>query len=246
MRRASLNIISSIGRSEPPSFEGGGRSRPLTIRRSAAARAMRLAVDPADGTVRLTLPARGSLREALRWAESQRGWIEAALAALPPPVSLRAGAIVPFEGRDHRIVSETAAPRGVIVADGRLLVGGPVELVEQRLLRWLKQQALSRMEAETRAIAAQAGVSVGRVSIGDPRRRWGSCSAAGDIRYSWRLILAPPEVRLATVAHEVAHRLHMHHGPAFHRAVAGLLGRQPRAERAWLKAHGARLQAVGR
>ena len=84
------------------------------------------------------------------------------------------------------------------------------------------------------------------MSIGDPRARWGSCSANGDIRYSWRLILAPPDVLEATVAHEVAHRLHMDHSPAFHAAVRRLLGRDPSAERAWLRAHGRELYWLGR
>ena len=77
-----------------------------------------------------------------------------------------------------------------------------------------------------------------------PARR--SCTSSGDIAYSWRLILMPPGVREATVAHEVAHRLHMHHGPEFHDAVKRLLGRDPKTERAWLKAHGSAMQRVGR
>ena len=85
-----------------------------------------------------------------------------------------------------------------------------------------------------------------RIGVGDARSRWGSCSTGGDIRYSWRLILAPPEVRRATVAHEVAHRLHMNHGPDFHAAVAHLFGRDPAPERRWLREHGAALHAIGR
>jgi predicted metal-dependent hydrolase len=53
-------------------------------------------------------------------------------------------------------------------------------------------------------------------------------------------------VREATVAHEVAHRLHMDHSPEFHAAFARLLGRDGKAERAWLRRHGAGLHAIGR
>ena len=91
----------------------------------------------------------------------------------------------------------------------------------------------------------RAGVTVARVRVGDARTRWGSCSSSGDIAYSWRLILMPVAVRHAIVAHEVAHRLHMHHGPAFHDAVERLLGHDPKAERAWLKAHGAEMHRFG-
>ena len=128
----------------------------------------------------------------------------------------------------------------------RLLLGGPRESVEPRVLRWLRREAQVTLEAETRDFAARAGVAVSRVTVADPRARWGSCSASGDIRYSWRLILAPLAVREATVAHEVAHRLHMHHGPEFHAAVKALLGRDPGPERAWLRAHGSSLYWLGR
>lgn len=207
---------------------------------------MRLTVDPRDGAVTLVLPMRAAMKPALAWVSGKRGWIEATLAELPRPSALGPGAMVPFEGRDYRIDWQATAPRRVTIDGDRLLVGGPAELLGGRLLRWLRAEALARLEPETRDFAERACVEVGRVGVGDPKSRWGSCSASGDIRYSWRLVMAPPAVREATVAHEVAHRLHMHHGPAFHRAVADLLGREPKTERAWLRAHGSKLQAIGR
>lgn len=242
--RASLNIISSIARSDPPVFSGGGRTRVLEVRRAPRARAMRLAVDPRDGAVRLTLPARAGLRQAFAWAESKRGWIEAALAALPVDRPIAPDRTIPFAGGSLLIDWSADRARGVRREGDRLLVGGPRDHLGARVVRWLKAEALRTLESETRTLASAAGIDVGRIGIGDPRSRWGSCSAGGDIRYSWRLILAPPEVLRATVAHEVAHRLHMHHGPDFHRAVAALFGRDPIAERAWLKANGTHLWSV--
>lgn len=227
-------------------FEGGGRVRPLTVRRSPTARRMRLAVDPRDGSVRLTLPKRASLNAAQLWAEEHREWIESTLAALPAPRPFRPGATLPLEGEDVAIDWNPAYPRAVRREGIRLLIGGPEELMPARLLRWLRAEALARLTEDSQLYAARAGVSLGRIAVGDPRSRWGSCAASGDLRYSWRLILAPVPVRRATAAHEVAHRLHMHHGPAFHAEVARLYGRDPRAERAWLRLNGAGLYWVGR
>ena len=207
---------------------------------------MRLAVDPRDGAVKLTLPRRAALGPALKWAESQRGWIEQALAKLPAEEKIGPGSVIPFEGAGLTIIWRSGGTRTVRHEGDQLIVGGPEEMVSARVLRWLRAEAARKLDAETRAVAMQAGVTVGRVRIGDPRSRWGSCSARGDIAYSWRLILMPPSVREATVVHEVAHRLHMHHGPEFHAAVERLLSRAPKAERAWLKAHGAAMQRVGR
>jgi predicted metal-dependent hydrolase len=227
-------------------FEGGGRSRPLIVRRMDQARRMRLSVDPRDGGVRLILPKRASIRDALRWVEGQRPWVEKALAALPEPRPIRTGERLMVGGDALLIEIAPRGVRGVRREEDRLLVAGPTELVANRILRWLKTQAAEKLAAETQRYADLAGVTIGRVSIGDPRARWGSCSSTGDIRYSWRLILAPPEVLESTVAHEVAHRTHMDHSADFHRHVRRLLGRDPVAERAWLRAHGSALYWLGR
>jgi len=207
---------------------------------------MRLRVDSRTGAVVLTLPARASERKALQWAAGHRAWVEAALADVPASMPLTAGGEVPLYGEPHRIEWSAAASRIVKVEPGRILVGGPAETLEQRLLRWLKQHARTLLERETREFAAKAGVSVVRIGVGDPLSRWGSCSSSGAIRFSWRLILVPEWVRRATVAHELAHRVHMNHGPAFHALVEELLGWDPKSARQWLRREGAAVHRIGR
>lgn len=229
-----------------PHFTAGDRIRPLTVRRMAQARRMRLTVDPRDGAVKLTCPKRTKVSDAIAFAERHRDWVEAVLADLPRARPILAGARIPFEGGELLIDWQADTSRVVRRETDRLVFGGPAESIGPRVLRWLRAEALRRLDPETRGFADRAGVSVNRVAIGDPRARWGSCSSSGDIRYSWRLVLAPVAVREATVAHEVAHRLHMDHSPAFHAAVARLLGRDPAPERAWLREHGSGLYWLGR
>lgn len=207
---------------------------------------MKLMVDPRDGAVKLVLPPRAALAPALEWVRSQRGWVERQVANLPDPTPIRPGMTVPFGGTDHVLDWSSDYPRGPKAGDGRIQIGGPAELLEGRLLRWLRQQAQVRLDSETREIGERAGVTIGRVGVGDPRTRWGSCAANGDIRYSWRLILAPDHVRRATVAHEVAHRVHMDHSPAFHALVAELHDGDPKLARHWLRTHGSSLHWFGR
>jgi predicted metal-dependent hydrolase len=207
---------------------------------------MRLAVDPRDGRVRLTLPPRASLKKGLAWAEQQRGWIAAQQARLPAMLPLTPGAHFPFAGRDILIESIPSAPRTPRLEQDRLICGGPAEGLERRIERWLRGEALRVLSAETAEYAERAGVNVTRVSVGDPRGRWGSCASSGAIRYSWRLILAPDFVRRATDAHEVAHRIHMNHSPAFHRLVETLFEADPTPARHWLRRNGSALHWVGR
>ena len=218
----------------------------IEIVRHARARRMRLAVDPRDGKVRLTLPPRASLKKGLAWAEEHRGWIAAQQARLPGSLPLMPGAHFPFAGREIEVAHVAAAPRTPRLEGDRLICGGPRAGLERRVERWLRAEALRVLSDETAEYAARAGVTVTRVSIGDPRGRWGSCASSGAIRYSWRLILAPDHVRRATVAHEVAHRIHMNHSPAFHRLVETLFEADPTPARQWLRRNGAALHWVGR
>jgi predicted metal-dependent hydrolase len=218
----------------------------IDVVRNARARRIRLSVDPRDGRVRLTLPPRASLRKALAWAEEQQAWVAAQQAQLPETLPFAPEMRIPFAGAELEIAWDARAPRTPRREGDRLLCGGPQESLSGRVERWLRAEALRTLSEETEEYAARAGVTVTRVSIGDPRGRWGSCAASGAIRYSWRLILTPVHVRRATVAHEVAHRIHMNHSPAFHRLVATLYEADPAPARAWLRRNGAALHRVGR
>jgi len=219
---------------------------PVEVVRNARARRAKLSVDPASGRVRLTLPPRAPVKPALRWAEGQQAWIAAQQARLPRPRPFVPGGTVPLGDSLLTIDWSETGPRRVERHGDILRCGGPLDGLARRIETWLKREALRVLSAETAEFAGRAGVGVTRVAIGDPRSRWGSCTSTGAIRYSWRLILAPDYVRRATVAHEVAHRVHMNHGPDFHALVERLDESDPDRSRAWLRANGAALHWIGR
>ncbi|OJY69860.1 MAG: metal-dependent hydrolase [Sphingobium sp. 66-54] len=231
----------SSARSEHVLRLANGEAVPLIVQRHARARRMRLRFDGLADRALLTIPARAALKRALAWAGEQSDWIEGQRGRTAGLVLLGDGASLPVEGAMLRIVATGGTGRQVRREGDRLLVGGPAVHAGARVVRWLKAEAKAALTVETRALAAAHGLPLGRVSIGDPRGRWGSCSARGDIRYSWRLILAPPFVRLATVAHEVAHLRHMNHGSEFHAFVHTIASGDPEAARAWLRREGAGL-----
>ena len=84
---------------------------------------------------------------------------------------------------------------------------------------------------------ARLGRGYTRITLRDTRSRWGSCTSDGALMFSWRLILAAPEVLSYVAAHEVAHLAEMNHSPAFWRTVERLYG-DYRPPRAWLRAEG--------
>lgn len=218
---------------------------PVRISRLKQSRRLRLRVDHHAGVLKLTMPWRHSAKAALDWVAGQRPWIERQLEGAPERLPLEDGAVIPVEGRPTRLVHEPSARRGVTLADDVLRGGGPVESFGPAVERWLRTLARDRLSAATAAISAKAGVSVRSVSVGDPVSRWGSCSSSGAIRFSWRLILAPPEVLRFVVAHEVAHRLHMDHSPAFKAAEERLFGGPVAVARSELRRLSPALRAVG-
>lgn len=221
-------------------------SADIDVVRHPTARRVKLAFDPASGRVRLTIPRRASAKAALAWAAGYGDWIAAQRARLPEARPFVDGAAVPFGDAVLTISWREGASRIVRREGDRLLLSGPIETIGRRVEAWLRREALRLLAADTADYAALAGVAVDKVAVGDPRGRWGSCSSSGAIRYSWRLVLAPEAVRRATAAHEVAHRVHMDHSPAFHALVARLYGSDPTPHRQWLRANGASLHWYGR
>ena len=219
---------------------------PIEVKPMRNARRLRLRFDEASGTLKLTCPWRTSRRAALAWALDQREWIEAQLARSEPGEPLDPGVTIPVEGEEVRLVWDPALARTPALGGGVLCAGGPGEGFARRVELFLKRRALDVMSREASDYAEAAGVAVRSVSVGDAGTRWGSCSSEGKIRLSWRLILAPPEVRRYVVAHEVAHLVHLDHSAKFKALEARLYGPGLAEAKAWLRRSGARLKRIGR
>jgi predicted metal-dependent hydrolase len=112
-----------------------------------------------------------------------------------------------------------------------------------RIEAFVKLLARHRLSDACDRYAAQVGRKHAGLTLRDTRSRWGSCSAAGKLMFSWRLAMAPPEVLDYVAAHEVAHLVEMNHAPAFWAVVARLMPDYQR-HRNWLKQNGATLQAI--
>jgi len=121
-----------------------------------------------------------------------------------------------------------------------LCVTGQAEHAPRRLRDWLIKQAREELSARVQHHARNLGLKPRRVVVRDQTSRWGSCSTARVLSFSWRLIFAPPFVLDYVAAHEVAHLKEMNHGPRFWALVRRTNPRMDEARR-WLKRHGAEL-----
>jgi predicted metal-dependent hydrolase len=177
------------------------------------------------------------------------GWIAARLGRLPKAAPFQPGTVIPLRGVAHRIVHRSGE-RGTVWTETRdsgekiVCVAGDVEFTDRRVHDFLKREARKELHKASMAYADALGVRVKRVSIRDQSSRWGSCTSAGSLSFSWRLVLAPPHVLDYLAAHEVAHLVEMNHSPRFWRVVDRVCDHVERAKR-WLDTHGNDLHRYG-
>ncbi|MEM9224746.1 MAG: SprT family zinc-dependent metalloprotease [Pseudomonadota bacterium] len=228
--------------------EISGATVTIDVRRASRAKRMTLRIPPGDANPVVTIPPRASLRTVEPFVRQQEGWLAARLAERSPHTAFDDGALVPFRGEMRRIVGVPSA-RGVVsegVHDGEraLFVSGRREHLPRRLTDFFRRSARTDIELAVAEFAARVERRPRAIKIKDTRAQWGSCTPAGVLSFSWRLVLAPPSVLRYVAAHEVAHLVELNHSHAFWRLNAKL-DPNHEAARAWLKCHGRKLHAIG-
>jgi len=162
------------------------------------------------------------------------------LAAAPAPRSLGLGDTLPIEGQRVTLVAGAAHTRR---EGATLVVPGAPEKVAAKAAQHLKALARTRLGHASEQHARTLGRTFAKITLRDTKSRWGSCSSTGNLMYSWRLAMAPPEVLDYVAAHEVAHLVEFNHSRYFWRLVDDLCPDYP-YHRAWLKEHGPELHAI--
>ena len=220
----------------------------VVLRRRPTARRLTLRVSSATGEVVMTLPARTSLAVARTFAVSHGGWIAMRLAKVPDRVAFEAGAELPLRGVPHRILHRSERSGVTLVTEAEngpaLSVACEAPHLPRRVRDFLEREVRKDLARSVSYYTEKLGQGPKRITIRDTRSRWGSCTARGELNFSWRLILAPPLVLDYLVAHEMAHLREMNHSPRFWSLAGSLCPHLEEAER-WLKRNGASLHRYG-
>jgi predicted metal-dependent hydrolase len=214
-----------------------GRQIPLAMIRNYRARRYLLKLHP-DGSVRLTIPRRGSITEGRRFAERNTDWLAQQLEKLSahPAETKRwlIGAEIFFRGELIRI--EPDADGSIRFSTERMNVSDAQADLRPAIQKHLRALASQELPPRVTELAALHRVNVSRVTVRNQKSRWGSCSRRGTISLNWRLIQSPGFVRDYIILHELAHRRQMNHSKKFWLEVERLFPDYLLAER-WLKQH---------
>ncbi|MCF6273136.1 MAG: M48 family metallopeptidase [Rhodobacteraceae bacterium] len=209
----------------------------VELRRNASAKRMTLRVSAVDGAARLTLPKRASLRTAKRFLLDQEEWLRGNIDKTPARVALAPDMKISLGGESFLLATHSGAR--VVLAPGKIFLpqSRPFGKALEGFIKMRARHVITNLvEADCRAL----GRPFAKLSLRDPRSRWGSCNSDGNLMFSWRLFLAPCEVLRYVVAHEVAHLAEMNHSKDFWAEVAGLMPDYA-APRRWLKQNGGQL-----
>ena len=230
-----------------PLDERGGAGPSLRLSVNPRARRLSVRIDARAGEAVVIAPSERALTQAVAFARTKAVWIAERLAVHPKSRPLEPGQVISLRGRPVRLEATPGAGVARLVEEGTVIrSGGEGEAYARRVENLLKREARQTLEDRTDHHLRALGQRPVKVSIADTRSRWGSCSPHNrTIRYSWRVIMAPPPVIDYLAAHEVAHLVHADHSPAYWSVVERLIG-DHRPYRKWLRDHGGALHAVGR
>ena len=239
LRRGRLPVL-------PETIDLPGGPLPVTVRRNARAKRMILRLAPGASGVVVTAPRQVSGRAIAEFLERHKGWVEERLTRTPAQIAVTDGATIPFRGENLRLVfAEGRRANRFETIDGVpcLMVGGDSRHFARRVVDTLKREARADLQAAVDRHALVGGVRPRSLSLKDTRSRWGSCSSDRRLAFSWRIVMAPPDVLDYLAAHEVAHLVEMNHGPDFW-ALCRRLCPEMDTGRDWLKRKGAGLHAI--
>ena len=213
------------------------------------ARRLSIRIDARAGEAVLIAPSERKLADVVAFARTKGSWMRERLAERPHGTPLTPGAVIDLFGRPTRLVAVGGAGAARLTEDedGPVIAsGGEGEAFARRVENLFKRVARDALQTRTDVHLSALGQRPVKMSIADPKSRWGSCSPHNrSIRYSWRVVMAPPAVIDYLAAHEVAHLVHADHSPAYWSVVQRLVG-DHRPHRKWLRDHGPALHAVGR
>ena len=209
----------------------GDRDVEYHIRRSRQ-RKKTYQISVVSGEVVVAVPHATTNRQAEDMVRKKARWILDKLDAAsntPGALALLSGERLPYRGRELTLwvqgVVDTASDKPEVSLERRRLnVAVPMgldeelqrRLVADALRDWYGRRAQEQIgEQLARWLPILGRGEAPPVQIRNQRRRWGSCSHQGVLRFNWRLAMLEPALTEYVVVHELAHLTHMNHSPDF-------------------------------
>jgi predicted metal-dependent hydrolase len=199
-----------------------------------------------DGKLTVRAPLRMSEVHILEFVQNHADWIrkhQAQIIAHPPSPAKQYidGELFLFLGKEYPLtISSHRRPLVSFSGQKFLLEKSQFPNARRLFTIWYKAQSRRVISQRVAYFSKQNKFSYKKIRISSARTRWGSCSSNGTLSFTWKLIMAPPEIIDYVVIHELVHTQIKNHSKKFWGKLGEILV-DYKAQVQWLKQNGKNL-----
>ncbi|PCI87946.1 MAG: hypothetical protein COB24_04200 [Hyphomicrobiales bacterium] len=224
-------------------IEIAGRQIEILLSRNKRAKRLTLRQNLSGGNFKLSMPIRGTIAQAEDFCGQHTSWITDKSVNMRDMIMFEHDQHIPLRGGQVKLVFLDQLRGQTQQKLNELHVTGGTDYAPRRLTTWLKAEAKADILIAIEKYQPLLDVKHNKLTIRDTKSRWGSCSSSKALSFSWRLVLAPPNVLDYVVAHELAHILEMNHSATFWGHVDKVCPHM-KDSRNWLKTKGGQLHQI--
>ncbi|MBT3203214.1 MAG: M48 family metallopeptidase [Gammaproteobacteria bacterium] len=194
------------------------RSFDYSLRVSARARHVRLAVKPFQG-LEVVIPKRFPKKKIPHILQQHEAWITRQLEKHQHSLqetTLPDSIFITLTDEHYTIQYKSSGQPQLIQQDYLLILSCLNDEQGIQLLRnWIRNKAWEVLSPKLEQLASELGFTFSKTSIRSQKSRWGSCSSSGTISLNDQLLFMPAETVRYLMVHELCHTRHMNHSPHF-------------------------------
>ncbi len=222
----------------------------VTFVSSATARHIRISLKPFGG-IRVTVPRRTSIKQAIAFVEEKKDWILKAKSKMEQHEGTFTTFVpgVNFSTYDHQlqlIPWKSERFRAQVTKD-QLHIFYPQEIdiqsaqaqevIRHYITETIRKEAKAYLPLRTEQLAKEHGFRYRGVAVKNLSSRWGSCSADNHINLNIHLMRLPSHLIDYVILHELTHTVHKNHGPGFWKCLDEHTGGQAKSLASETKKH---------
>ena len=211
--------------------------KPIVISRKNNIRRLSLKVCRITGKITINAPKFLAESEIYKFYSLNRSWIHNQINQCLVPKIVNDGSFVPIEGNLYEIVAKKNCSKIKFLENNQICIPKNISNIGKEVQTFLIEYCKSIMIPIILKKPNLIIQKIKKINFKDTKSRWGSCSSTGSIMLNWRLIMAPPSVYNYVIIHELAHLVHMNHGPLFWKLVQELSPNYLK-DKEWLKKNG--------
>jgi len=166
------------------------------------------------------------------------------LSELYPEKEFESGEQILFLGRRYRLKLKrdnnnidypVVSGRKILLSiDKSMRLEDRKQRIKNILTKWYFYETGNIIKQRVRRYAKFLGVRPRKISVKEQKKRWGSCSNRGTLRFNWRISMAPMSIIDYVAVHELCHLKAKNHSTDFWKFVSLALP-DYQQRRQWLK-----------